>query len=180
VLSFIAQPVMGAFGALSFESQLAGSLRTRSSRVPCVRVPRDAAKAVAARHNKHAVLVDTHDAWAWDPCDSHTGATRFASVLHWIETHAGCEMSLWVSGPLIQSVQRTPDGVSREDAAAVRGNARRQLVEHHGSVASDRSLATWHNPLARGGGVCIGRYRFECVQATRSTFRREDFFGSAW
>jgi hypothetical protein len=151
-LSFIAHPGMGAFSALSLEPHFSNGSRPDSLQPSRLWAARPAKKAVPARHIRHAVLVDTRGAWAWDPADRHAAAARYASVAHWIETHPGCEMSLWVSGPLIHSFRQAPSGEFQNDDAAVRGCARRQLIEHHGSAASDWPLATWHNAIARG--VC--------------------------
>jgi hypothetical protein len=143
---------MGAFGALSFETQTSVGMHPYAVQTPRSWAARPAKKAVPARRVRHAVLVDTRGAWAWDPSDAHAAASRYASVAHWVETHPGCDMSLWVSGPLIHSLRQAPSGEFQNDDAAVRGSARRQLIEHHGAAASDWPLATWHNPIARG--VC--------------------------
>jgi hypothetical protein len=148
-LSFIAQPAMGALGALSFEGQLSFGLLARSSQAPRSWVAPLAKKTVPAPSRRHAVLIETRGAWAWDPNDPHAAATRYASAAHWIETHPGREASLWVSGPLIRSLPQTPD-------RDVRGHARKQLVEQHGSAASAWPLATWRNPIARGVCALVG------------------------
>ena len=79
----------------------------------------------------HALLADGQGVWAWSPSDPHAEATRHASLHEWIATHPGCDMGLWVSGQLVHNLER--DAVSAPlDDAAMRLNARRELVDRHG------------------------------------------------
>ena len=96
----------------------------------------------------HALLVDAHGVWAWDPRDCHAPATRHASVTAWLARRPGCDMRLWVGGELARSVVRDGAGDSR----TLRAQARLDLVQRHGAVAQNWALATWHTSI--GLGVC--------------------------
>lgn len=99
----------------------------------------------------HALLVDACGAWSWQPGDCHAAALRHASVQEWIEGNPGCELRLWVSGQLLQSLGHTSSEADG-DEQALRSHARRTLVQRHGERAARWALATWKNDLAVG--VC--------------------------
>lgn len=154
MLSFIAQPAMGAFDSLSLDGPLPSGPRAKAMQMPRMWAARPAKKIVSARNSNHAVLVDARNVWAWDSLDCHAAATRYDSVSDWIDKHPGCGMSLWVSSPLVQSLSQAPSADDADDAddVTVRGNARQRLIEHHGKGASAWPLAMWRNAIARG--VC--------------------------
>ena len=99
----------------------------------------------------HALLVDDRGAWSWEPGDCHAAAVRHASVQAWIEEHPGCDLRLWVSGQLLQSLGNA-SAAADGDEVAVRSQARRTLVQRHGERAAQWALATWKNELSIG--VC--------------------------
>ena len=159
---------MGAFDSLSLDSPLLSGLRASPMQVPRMLSTHPAKKIVSASNINHAVLVDARSAWAWNSLDCHAAATRYDSVSDWINRHPGCGMSLWVSSPLVHSLRQAPSG-GGEDDAAVRGNARQQLVEHHGKEASAWPLAMWRNAIARGvcalSGVNLTDLRQQALRA---------------
>ena len=108
-------------------------------------------RSLGLRAPVHAVLADSNGAWAWNPRNAHSAATRYASVQDWIKRHPGCDLRLWVSGELVQSLA-CEHAAGKQDDEALRSIAKREFIAHHGDAAARWPLATWRNKAALG--VC--------------------------
>lgn len=145
---------MNGRAALSFAGGLRFDLSTAGVEPPPVVARRHAwtkplRKSLGLRGPVHALLVDAHGVWAWSPHDSYAAASRHGGVPGWIESHAGCDMRLWVSSDLMHSLH--PAGATiHQGEQTLRHQARQELVARHGDGASAWPLATWKSDAALG------------------------------
>lgn len=112
-------------------------------------------RSLGLRAPVHAVLADSNGAWAWNPRNAHSAATRYASVQDWIKRHPGCDLRLWVSGQLVQSLAREY-AAGEQDEKALRSIAKREFITRHGDAAARWPLATWRNEAALGVCALVG------------------------
>ena len=112
-------------------------------------------RSLGLRVPMHAVLADSNGAWAWNPRNAHSAATRYASVQDWINRHPGCDLRLWVSGQLVRSLA-SEHAAGKQDAEALRSIAKREFVARHGDAAARWPLATWRNEAALGVCALVG------------------------
>lgn len=112
-------------------------------------------RSLGLRAPVHAVLADSNGAWAWNPRNAHSAATRYASVQDWIKRHPGCDLRLWVGGHMVQSLARE-HAAGEQDDEALRSMAKREFIARHGDAAAQWPLATWRNEAALGVCALVG------------------------